>query len=73
MVDLFIIDGISYDEVQQQLLKFRENIRIVNTYQPRSPLNNLQTTNGGIDTSDRSTGTSTPPQPPPAVSVVHFR
>lgn len=73
LVDLFIVDASSYDEVQQQLLKFRENIRIVNTYQPKSPLNKLQTTNGGLDNSDRSTGTSTPPQAPPAVSVVTFR
>lgn len=73
MVDIFIVDASTYDEVKQQLMKFRENIRIVNTYQPRSPLNNLQATNGGLDTSDRSTGTSTPPQAPPAVSVVTFR
>lgn len=83
MLDVFIVDASSYDEVQQQLLKFKENIRIVQTYQPRSPANNLDNKNGNIDASDHSTGTSTPPQPlqqqqqplphPPAVSVVTFR
>lgn len=73
MVDVFIIDAVTFDEVHQQLMKFRENIRIVNTYKPRSPHNNVQTTNGGIDNSDRSTGTSTPPHGPPAVSIVTFR
>lgn len=73
MVDVFIVDASSYDEVQQQLLKFRDSIKIVNTFQPRSP--NQMGANGIVDISDRSMGTSTPPQPvqPPAVSVVTFR
>lgn len=79
MLDVFIVDASTYDEVQQQLLKFKDSIRIVQTYQPRSPANNLDNKNGNIDASDHSTGTSTPPQPltqpphPPAVSVVTFR
>lgn len=77
MLDVFIVDASTYEEVHQQLLKFKENIRIVQTYQPRSPANKLDNQNGNIDASDHSTGTSTPPQPipppPPAVSVVTFR
>lgn len=76
MVDVFIVDASSYDEVQQQLLKFRDNIKIVNTFQPRTPEGNqLGASNGVVDISDHSIGTSTPPQPthPPAVSVVTFR
>ncbi|KAK9754365.1 Phospholipid-translocating P-type ATPase C-terminal [Popillia japonica] len=72
MLDVFIVDASTYDEVNQQLLKFRESIKIVNTYQPRSPPSNV--TNGTVDNQESSTGTSTPPRPPaPAVSVVTFR
>ncbi|XP_018570788.1 phospholipid-transporting ATPase ID isoform X3 [Anoplophora glabripennis] len=80
MVDVFIVDASTYDEVHQQLLKFRDNIKIVHTFQPRSPAGvQLGTSNGKVDASNQSTGTSTPPQPqpqpanPPAVSVVTFR
>lgn len=76
MVDVFIVDASTYDEVHQQLLKFRDNIKIVHTFQPRSPAGvQLGTSNGKMDASNQSTGTSTPPQPanPPAVSVVTFR
>lgn len=73
MVDLFIVDASTFEEVQQQLLKFRENIKIVNTFQPRPDTNQLGS-NGVVDISDHSLGTSTPPQPAtvPAVSVVTF-
>ncbi|KAL1516456.1 hypothetical protein ABEB36_000367 [Hypothenemus hampei] len=37
LMDVFIVDASSYDDVQQQLLKFRDNIKIVNTYKPHSP------------------------------------
>lgn len=79
MLDVFIVDGTTFDEVHQQLLKFKDNIRIVNTYHPRSPANNLESKNGVVDASDHSTGTSTPPHhapslpAAPAVSVVTFR
>lgn len=75
MIDLFIVDASSFDEVQQQLLKFRDNIKIVNTFQPRTDLTHVGASNGVVDISDHSIGTSTPPQPaqPPAVSVVTFR
>ncbi|KRT86590.1 hydrolase, partial [Oryctes borbonicus] len=71
MLDVFIVDASTYDEVNQQLLKFRESIKIVNTYHPRSPPTNA--TNGTVDNQESSTGTSTPPRPhAPAVSVVTF-
>lgn len=73
MMDVFIVDATSYDDVHEQLLKFRESIKIVKTFQPRSPPTNQtsqQVSNGKMD--DGSIGTSTPPQPP-AVSVVTFR
>ncbi|XP_063906623.1 probable phospholipid-transporting ATPase IM isoform X3 [Zophobas morio] len=77
LVDVFIVDASSYEEVHQQLLKFKENIKIVNTFQPQSPAGiQLGTSNGHMDATEHSTGTSTPPHQqanPPAVSVVTFR
>lgn len=75
MVDVFIVDGTTAEEVQQQLQKFRESIRIVNTYQPRSPANQqLGASNGGISGTEGGRVPSPPPAAqPPAVSVVTFR
>lgn len=79
MIDVFIVDASSYDEVHEQLMKFKDSIKIVKTFQPRSPpveIGAVGTSNGRVDASDHSTGTSTPPHPtpaPPAVSVVTFR
>lgn len=36
MVDVFIIDGLTKAEVEQQLRKYMESLRIVNTYHPTS-------------------------------------
>lgn len=77
-MDVFIVDATSFDEVQQQLLKFKDNIKIVHTFQPKSPVapGMKQTSNGKVESSNHSTGTSTPPMQPShatAVSVVTFR
>ncbi|XP_065171114.1 probable phospholipid-transporting ATPase IM isoform X2 [Atheta coriaria] len=74
MLDVFIVDASTFDEVDQQLRKFKESIRIVNAYHPMSPASN-NAANGVSDDHSRpnSMGTSTPPQPQaPAVSVVTF-
>lgn len=34
MVEVFIVDGITHEEVEQQIDRFRDSIRVVNTYQP---------------------------------------
>lgn len=80
MMDVFIVDASSYDEVHDQLMKFKDSIKIVKTFQPRSPpVDTVGTSNGRVEQqSNYSAGTSTPPQPapppaPPAVSVVTFR
>lgn len=87
MVDVFIVDGTTADEVQQQLQKFRDSIRIVNTFQPRSPAGRQQmgASNGGISGAATDGTTSSmnemgivqhaaaPAANPPAVSVVTFR
>lgn len=75
LVDLFIVDASSFDEVQQQLYKFRENVKIVQTFQPRSA-NTIQTTNGQLGSSENQIGDNTVTlqsvHSPPAVSVVTF-
>lgn len=40
LVDVFIVDGITMEEVEQQLKKFKESIKIVNTYHPMSKIVN---------------------------------
>ncbi|XP_058824497.1 phospholipid-transporting ATPase ID isoform X2 [Topomyia yanbarensis] len=81
MVDVFIIDGLTKLEVEQQLRKYMESLRIVNTYQPttlpKSSFNQSSeltgvTANGG---NTRSTGPMIEIQnsSPPSVSVVTFR
>ena len=44
MVDVFIVDGISKLEVDQQLRKFKESIQIVNTYHPPGEKNQINFT-----------------------------
>lgn len=34
MIDVFVVDGVTKQEVDQQLKKYRESIKIVNTYHP---------------------------------------
>ncbi|XP_060527159.1 probable phospholipid-transporting ATPase IM isoform X2 [Cylas formicarius] len=48
LVDIFIVDASSFDEVQQQLLKFRDNIKIVNVYRPHSPTHVTDPTSNGF-------------------------
>lgn len=73
MIDVFIVDASSYDEVHDQLMKFKDSIKIVKTFQPRSPpVDTVGTSNGRVERATYSAGASTPPQPP-AVSVVTFR
>lgn len=34
LLDLFVVDGSTQDEVEQQLRKFKESIKIITTYSP---------------------------------------
>jgi hypothetical protein len=36
MMDVFIVDGITKVEVEEQLKKFKQSIKIVNTFHPTS-------------------------------------
>lgn len=36
LVDVFVVDGTTMDEVEKQLRKFKESVKIVNTYHPPS-------------------------------------
>lgn len=77
MMDVFIVDASSYDDVHEQLMKFKDNIKIVKTFQPRSPPVDddmvAGTSNSGIHHSNNSITTVPQAPVPPAVSVVTFR
>lgn len=61
MVDIFVVDGFSKAEVEQQLRKFKDSIKIVNTFHPAS-------VNGSLNRSQVEFKLQTPP----AISVVTF-
>ncbi|CAG9815317.1 unnamed protein product [Phaedon cochleariae] len=71
-VDIFIVDAANYDEVHQQLLKFRDNIKIVRTFKPRTRTSNGRAGAGDPPDAAPRTAPNDPPNPP-AVSVVTFR
>ncbi|XP_055603470.1 phospholipid-transporting ATPase ID-like isoform X4 [Uranotaenia lowii] len=86
MVDVFVIDGISKLEVEQQLRKCVESLRIVNTYHPttlpKATFNNQNasglTSQTGATANGGNSGSSGPMieiqnSSPPSVSVVTFR
>ena len=68
MVDIFIVDGISKSDVEQQLRKFKESIKIVNTFHPPGVQN--VTSNGFFKQRDH---VDIKLQTPPAISIVTFR
>ncbi|XP_055538979.1 phospholipid-transporting ATPase ID isoform X4 [Wyeomyia smithii] len=78
MVDVFVIDGLTKAEVEQQLRKYMESLRIVNTYHPTSlPKPSLNQSSGATANGGNS-GSSGPMieiqnSSPPSVSVVTFR
>uniref|UniRef100_A0A182W6A6 Phospholipid-transporting ATPase n=1 Tax=Anopheles minimus TaxID=112268 RepID=A0A182W6A6_9DIPT len=85
MVDVFVIDGITKGEVEQQLRKYMDSLRIVNTYHPANvqKANNMHSqTVGSSETSavtangahSSSSGPMVDIQntSPPSVSVVTF-
>lgn len=68
MADVFIVDGVTKPEVEQQLRKFKESIKIVNTFHPPGvkPIN----ANGFFK---RDPSVDIKIQTPPAISIVTFR
>ncbi|XP_044736525.1 probable phospholipid-transporting ATPase IM isoform X3 [Chrysoperla carnea] len=83
MIELFIVDGVTHEEVEQQLRQFRESIRIINTFQPCKSKTDNTAPNGIVSSSTSSLEhhSRVAPSPqqeeativgPPAVSVVTF-
>lgn len=64
MADVFIVDGFSKAEVEQQLRKFKESIKIVNTFHPPG----VQNVNGFTKRDQNEFKIQTPP----AISIVNF-
>ncbi|XP_040157172.1 phospholipid-transporting ATPase ID-like isoform X6 [Anopheles arabiensis] len=62
MVDVFVIDGITKSEVEQQLRKYMDSLRIVNTYHPanvqKANQAHSQTVGGGGTASETSAVTA---------------
>ncbi|XP_047028925.1 probable phospholipid-transporting ATPase IM [Helicoverpa armigera] len=79
MAEVFVIDGVSYDDVDRQLAKCRDSIRVVNTFLPHGPAEASSSeggraagaANGGV--SRASPGRANVKLNAPAVSVVTFR
>ncbi|XP_055843321.1 probable phospholipid-transporting ATPase IM [Episyrphus balteatus] len=74
-VDVFIVDGTSFDEVEKQLKLFKESVKIVNKFHPNPPIvDNLTTSfNKSNQNGLSSMNESKPTVPsPPAISVVTF-
>lgn len=70
MVDVFIVDGVTKSEVEQQLRKFKESIKIVNTFHPNGVQNFNSNINGHLKVDPRN---EIKTQTPPAISIVTFR
>lgn len=41
LIDVFVVDGTTHDEVERQLLKFKESVKIVNTFHIPGKWSNL--------------------------------
>uniref|UniRef100_A0A182NRB6 Phospholipid-transporting ATPase n=1 Tax=Anopheles dirus TaxID=7168 RepID=A0A182NRB6_9DIPT len=86
MVDVFVIDGITHSEVEQQLRKYMDSLRIVNTYHPAnvqkastihsqtvaSSETSAVTANGAQHSSSSGPMVDIQNTSPPSVSVVTF-
>ncbi|XP_034487258.1 probable phospholipid-transporting ATPase IM [Drosophila innubila] len=84
LVDVFIVDGSSVEEVEKQLRQFKESIKIFDRFRPggTESMNQLNSESSMDPMSVTMTQTSAfmqdingspMPQPPPAISVVTFR
>ncbi|XP_050676158.1 probable phospholipid-transporting ATPase IM isoform X4 [Leptidea sinapis] len=72
MAEVFIIDGASHDDVDRQLAKSRDSIRVVNTFLPHDSKNNRETANGGNVPRPSPGRAANVKLNAPAVSVVTF-
>ncbi|XP_045484155.1 probable phospholipid-transporting ATPase IM isoform X2 [Pieris rapae] len=74
MAEVFVIDGSSHDDVDRQLAKCRDSIRVVNTFLPHGSTDpKSETLNGGGGVSRPSPGRAANVKlNAPAVSVVTF-
>ncbi|XP_062138731.1 phospholipid-transporting ATPase ID isoform X6 [Drosophila sulfurigaster albostrigata] len=84
LVDVFIVDGSSVEEVEKQLRQFKESIKIFDRFRPggteamnqlhsESSMDPMNVTMTQTSAFMQDTNGSPIPQPPPAISVVTFR
>ncbi|XP_031638673.1 probable phospholipid-transporting ATPase IM isoform X1 [Contarinia nasturtii] len=76
LIDVFVVDGTTQEEVEKQLIKFKESVKIVNTFHPaktqRKSIFSTSNVANGIPHSISATGKLIKNNHPPAVSVVTF-
>ncbi|XP_064072913.1 probable phospholipid-transporting ATPase IM isoform X3 [Vanessa tameamea] len=77
MAEVFVIDGVAHDDVDRQLAKCRDSIRVVNTFLPHGPSeakgSRSETANGGAVARPSPGRAANVKLNAPAVSVVTFR
>ncbi|EDV92358.1 phospholipid-transporting ATPase ID [Drosophila grimshawi] len=81
LVDVFIVDGSSVEEVEKQLRQFKESIKIFDRFRPggidnyngESGMDPLSVTMTQTSAFMQDSNGSIISQPPPAISVVTFR
>ncbi|XP_047532183.1 probable phospholipid-transporting ATPase IM isoform X2 [Vanessa atalanta] len=76
MAEVFVIDGVAHDDVDRQLAKCRDSIRVVNTFLPHGPSeakgSRSETANGGAVARPSPGRAANVKLNAPAVSVVTF-
>ncbi|XP_050349752.1 probable phospholipid-transporting ATPase IM isoform X2 [Nymphalis io] len=76
MAEVFVIDGVAHDDVERQLAKCRDSIRVVNTFLPHGPAeakgSRADTANGGAAARPSPGRAANVKLNAPAVSVVTF-
>ncbi|CAH0724954.1 unnamed protein product, partial [Brenthis ino] len=77
MAEVFVVDGVSHDDVERQLAKCRDSIRVVNTFLPHgtsdAKKSSTETANGGSAPGASPGRAANVKLNAPAVSVVTFR
>ncbi|CAH0724955.1 unnamed protein product, partial [Brenthis ino] len=76
MAEVFVVDGVSHDDVERQLAKCRDSIRVVNTFLPHgtsdAKKSSTETANGGSAPGASPGRAANVKLNAPAVSVVTF-
>lgn len=73
LADVFVVDGSTLEEVDKQLKKFKESIKIVNTFHPNAIDSTVNINLNGTNLDEATPVMNSKSRNPPAISVVTFR